>query len=66
MVVLLTHWAEASEAFLLPSRQHEYWRWLERTVTYMDFKKEMSVKVLAERVTVLRVAVMHCGKNTRR
>jgi hypothetical protein len=39
--LLLTHWVEASAEFVLLSKPHEYWRLLDHTATYTDFKKEM-------------------------
>jgi len=43
LVLLLTHWVEASAEFVLLSKPHEYWRWFDHTATYTDFKKEMWV-----------------------
>src|ERR1035441_9390346 len=31
----------ASVEFVLLSKPHEYWRWLDHTATYSEFKKEM-------------------------
>jgi len=47
--LFLTHWVEASEEFALPSQPHEYWRWLDHTTTYSEFKKEMWVKKILEK-----------------
>jgi hypothetical protein len=41
LVLLLTYWVEASAEFVLLSKLHKYWRWLDHTATYTDFKKEM-------------------------
>ena len=41
LILFLTHWVEASEEFVLPSQPHKYWRWLDHTTTYTEFKKEM-------------------------
>src|ERR1022692_962651 len=43
LVLLLTHWVEASAEFVLLSKPYEYWRWFDHTATYTDFKKEMWV-----------------------
>jgi len=41
LVLLLTHWVEASAEFVLLSKPHGYWRLFDHTATYTDFKKEM-------------------------
>jgi hypothetical protein len=37
----LTHWVEASTESGLLSKPHEYWRWLDHTISYTKFKTEM-------------------------
>src|SRR5450759_3053197 len=41
LVLLLTHWVEASAEFVLLSKLHGCWRWFDHTATHTDFKKEM-------------------------
>src|SRR5450759_5165166 len=41
LVLLLTHWVEASAEFVLLSKPHGCWRWFYHTATHTDFKKEM-------------------------
>src|SRR5450759_5486560 len=41
LVLLLTHWVEASAEFVLLSKPHGCWRWFDHTATHTDFKKEM-------------------------
>jgi hypothetical protein len=42
--LLFTHWVQASGVSVAPSKPHGYWRWLDHTITYLNFKKEMWVK----------------------
>jgi hypothetical protein len=44
LILCFTHWIEASTLSRLRSKPHEYWRWLDHTITYTIFKKEMRVK----------------------
>jgi len=37
LVLLLTHWVEASAEFVLLSKPYEYWRCPDHTTTYTDF-----------------------------
>jgi hypothetical protein len=46
LVLLFTHWVQASGVSVAPSKPHEYWRWLDHTITYLNFKKEMWVNSL--------------------
>jgi hypothetical protein len=68
LVLFLTHWVEASEEFVLPSQPHEYWRWLDHTATYTDFKKEMrdeSVFLYQSHIRVgSRASALFCGDYT--
>ena len=41
LVLLFTHWVQASGVSVAPSKPHGYWRWLDHTITYLNFKKEM-------------------------
>src|ERR1035441_6863827 len=41
LILLLTHWVRASAEFVLISKPHEYWRWLDHTISYTKFKTEM-------------------------
>jgi hypothetical protein len=41
LILLFTHWVQASGASVAPSKPHGYWRWLDHTITYLNFKKEM-------------------------
>jgi hypothetical protein len=43
---LFTHWVQASGVSVAPSKPHGYWRWLDHTITYLNFKKEMWVKII--------------------
>jgi hypothetical protein len=43
LILLLTHWVRASAEFVLISKPHEYWCWLDHTATCTNFKKEMWV-----------------------
>jgi hypothetical protein len=45
LVLLFTHWVQASGVFIAPSKPHEYWRWLDHRITYLNFKKEMWAKI---------------------
>jgi hypothetical protein len=38
--LLFTHWVQASGVSVAPSKPHGYWRWLDHTITYLNFKKE--------------------------
>jgi uncharacterized repeat protein (TIGR03803 family) len=40
---LFTHWVQASEVSITPSKPHGYWRWLDHTISNLNFKKEMRV-----------------------
>src|SRR5260370_25627356 len=35
----------ASVEFVLLSKPHEYWRWVDHTTTYSEFKKEMWAEI---------------------
>jgi hypothetical protein len=41
LILLFTHWVQASDVSITPSQPHGYWRWLDHTITYLNFKKEM-------------------------
>jgi hypothetical protein len=41
LVLLFTHWVQASGVSFAPSKPHEYWHWPDHTITYTDIKKEM-------------------------
>jgi hypothetical protein len=47
LILLFTHWVQASGASVAPSKPHGYWRWLDHTITYLNFKKEMWVNSLS-------------------
>ncbi len=41
LVLLFTHWVQASGVHFAPSIPHEYWRWPDHTAVQANFKKEM-------------------------
>jgi hypothetical protein len=44
LVLLFTHWVQASGVSFAPSKPHGYWRWPDHTVVWNNFKKEMRDK----------------------
>ena len=45
LILCFVHRAEVSANLVLRSNPHEYWRWLDHTATYADFKKECGLNI---------------------